>query len=241
MAAAIAIAASSALPPSARIACPASAAARWGAATTPRRCPAVWRSMVLAPRESRADSPTFRADLDQVESQSCVCGEQMPAHGTELRLTPRYDCGHTVPSNEDCRTKITRHPSPVRPAAIREIRILFARNALLSWIPCRDAGRQPLEKGVRSVLPLLVADGRVSGGVNMEPRNRSGHRTNGERLQRGARNARLCHATGIRAAHARTRKRGRRREGGDAPHPGTDPAQRRRSWRYESRCPPPGG
>src|SRR5579864_9438239 len=45
MVAAMATIASRALPPSARTARPASTAARWGAATTPRRCPAVWRSI----------------------------------------------------------------------------------------------------------------------------------------------------------------------------------------------------
>src|SRR5262249_15854784 len=48
MVAAIATMASSALPPSASIARPASTAASCGAATTPRRCPAVWSSMVSA-------------------------------------------------------------------------------------------------------------------------------------------------------------------------------------------------
>ena len=37
--------ASMALPRSARTARPASTAVRWGAATTPRRCPAVWSSI----------------------------------------------------------------------------------------------------------------------------------------------------------------------------------------------------
>src|SRR5690348_11302946 len=61
MVAAMAIMASSALPPSARTARPASAAAWWGAATTPRRYPGAWRSMRLPPsRVNEASKETIR-------------------------------------------------------------------------------------------------------------------------------------------------------------------------------------
>src|SRR3954464_6433886 len=79
MVAAIASMASIALPPSARMARPASTAAWWGAHTAPRRCPAVWRSMAV-----------FLA---------CCVG----AHSTSpWRVGARNDVRHRFPLRGDC-------------------------------------------------------------------------------------------------------------------------------------------
>src|SRR5215831_7090548 len=61
--------ASSALPPSASAVRPASTAAWCGAATTPRRCPAVWRSMVSARPILRCHAPPKRS----IQQSQCLC------------------------------------------------------------------------------------------------------------------------------------------------------------------------